>query len=147
MKNFQGNKRKKIKITDNWKTVFVSQRDLMCICGYGKSQANRILNGVCPLPEHMEELLRIKLMGSIPGWPAGYYVDNGIISCPNGFNVSHEHMENFSFFMSIMNQMHRDLERLNIENQQLTREIKSRQEIRVYVNEGKEPERTIKLVK
>lgn len=89
----------------------------------------------------------MKIAGSIPGYPSGYYTVDGAISCPNGFKVYPEHMESFSFFMRMMNQMFRDLDRLKMESNELREKIKERSELRVYVNEEQEPVRTIRLVK
>lgn len=150
MKKFQAKriaKCKKIRIADGYLSRLVTADDLVELCGYSRSQANRIINGKNKLPDHMRELLMMKIAGSIPGYPNGYYTVDGAISCPNGFKVYPEHMENFSFFMKMMNQMFRDMERLKSENCELKEKIKDRSEVRVYVNDGKEPEKTIRLVK
>lgn len=150
MKKFQARRIaycKKIRVSDEYTSRLVTRDDLIEICGYSRSQANRILNGKNKLPDHMRELLMMKIAGAIPSFPAGYYAEDGYISCPNGFKVFPEHMENFSFFMTVMGDIHRDLRRLKDENDRLRQELKERSEMRVYINKEEKPSRTIRLVK
>ena len=150
MKKFQEKKlawEKKLKITDNYRTAFVRERDLIDILGFSRSHANKIINGHQKLSDAHTELLKIKMIGSIPDWPTGWYVIDGEISCPNGFMVNHVQLENFSFFMMLMKDISRDMKRLMDENKRLKEEIKSRSELRVYVNNSNKPQRTIKIVK
>ncbi|WP_286238528.1 hypothetical protein [Neptuniibacter halophilus] len=150
MKNFHSKKSalaKRIKLSDGYRTAIVFENDLVEICGFSKSHANKIINKKQKLSDAHKELLQLKLLGKIPGWPPGWYVIDGEISCPNGYLVNSIQMENFSFFMSIMGDIHRDLNRLQEENQKLRKELKNSSEIRVYTNNSTKAERTIRLVK
>lgn len=94
--------------------------DLINICKMSRSKAYKVIKGTQQLSPVEEELLKIKLLGEIPGWPLEFsFTDKGEISCPNGYILDHKMAEQYSFHLQIVNSMAADLKRLLAENRQL----------------------------
>lgn len=140
-------KQKKLKLSDGHRHHFVTQKELQDICGYSRSHAYRIITGQYDLPDQLLELLKIKLLGTLPDWPQGWHLIGGTITSPSGYRFDSTVMENYLFYINLLKELEHDLRALAIENAKLKEQVKNRTELRVYVNDGKTPERTIKLVK
>lgn len=157
MKKFQVGKRskdyikghqKRIYLTDGYRTRFVFSEDLVEICGLSRSQAHKIINGQQKLKPAYEELLKLKKLGSISGddWK-GWYIDGKTIVAPDGYRLTSNMLEQFSFMMGLVASMQADYKVLLSKNKALEEELKNRTEVRVYTNDLASPSRTIRLVK
>lgn len=138
---------RRLTLKDGRRSVFVFSEDLQEICGFSRGHANKIINGKAELKPAYEQLLRFKLLSTIDGFSEGWYVDEGDIVSPAGYRMNDSMLEQFSFGLSLINDMSRDMKRLIEENKILQEKVSEPREIRVYSNDGKEPERIIRLVK
>lgn len=109
-----------LRLSNGVRSRLIYVDDLEKICNFSRSKAYRIINGSQELSPAYEELLKIKLLGEIPGWPVEFSLtDDGEISCPNGYTLDHNMAEQYSFHLQIVNSMASDLKRLLTENKKL----------------------------
>lgn len=140
-------KMKKIHITDGLCTRLATVEDLMKHLHYSRSHAHKVINGDYPLKPAHQELLCFKLLGSAPGWPAGWYFDQGKLYSPTGRSFVPEDLDHYEYALNLMALYETDIRKLMARIQALEQRLEKSQarELRVYVNDEPEP-RMVKAI-
>lgn len=137
----------RLKLADGRRTIFVFAHDLVEILGISKHLASRIIKGTSKLDPLHEKLLRYELLSNLKGFSPEWYLDDGDIVSPSGFRVNETMLEQFSFGLSIVNDMSRDIKKLVLENKKLQKEVAKPKEIIVYTNDNPIPKKHLTLIK
>lgn len=131
---------KKFHLTDGFCTRFITALDLIEHLGFSESHAYKVINGDFQLKPVYQELLRLKLMGTIPGW-AGWYIDQGKIWSPSGRYYTPDDLENYTYTLNLMKLYEQDMKKLLERVRTLESDLEKAQarELRIYVNDEAEP--------
>ncbi|WP_261840906.1 phage protein [Aliamphritea ceti] len=139
---------KKLHLCNGNGVVFLTADQIVTLAGISKSHAYRIIKDpVKYLTGPLRELLCIKALGQVPGWPDGWRFDseNSHLISPDGKTLHHVDLENYA----LTQQLFRLLEGEAVISRRRIKELENRlslpRELRVYVNDSLKERRVLKV--
>lgn len=103
-KNQERNQEKNLKlhVTDGHRIEFLTAQQIHDLLGVTKSHAYRWIKDPDSIPERQMELLRIKALGSLPGFDPGWYATPDGINSPSGRTICQNQLEQIEHILQFM---------------------------------------------
>jgi len=137
--------RKKILFTDGHQGRYLDAEDLAQLACISIKHAYRLIADPSKITPTIHRLVTMQLLGSVPGWPPGWRIVDGVLYGPNGRGVSLADVDNLQLQRQLLNHAQRDAERLSNEVYKLRKRAAVPRELRVYINDDPEPRRVIDI--
>lgn len=139
---------KKLHLQNGMNVVFLTADQITTLTGVSKSHAYRIIKDpVKYLTGPLYELLCIKALGQIPGWPTGWRFDaeNSLMITPEGKTLHHVDLENYAFAQQLLRLLEGETEISRRRIKELENRLSLPRELRLYINDSLKERRVIKI--
>lgn len=122
----------KLTVTDGWAIRKITALELSQLAGISKQHAYKLIADPDSIRPGMWELLRLKLLGAVPGFEPGWYVTEDGIKAPNGFTYSQHDLEHYGFAVQVARNYRQDMQTLEERIEWLRRRLSTPDKLRKY---------------
>ncbi len=139
---------KKLHLCNGNGVVFLTADQIVTLAGISKSHAYRIIKDpVKYLTGPIRELLCIKALGQIPGWPDGWRFDaeHSHLISPEGKTLHHIDLENYAFAQQLLRLLEGEAAVSRRRIKELENRLALPRELRVYINDSLKERRVLKV--
>ena len=128
---------KKFHLQDHFRVRFLTASDLTNHLNVSLSHAYKLISGQATLTDTQRQILRCTVLGAAPGWPEGWYFEDGKLYGPTGRHFTPNDLQHYEFTLQIMRLYELDMKRLVAKVNKLEAQLKEIQDspFKVYVND------------